>query len=386
MSNYNFIKKKKMKKLNIFIYLCLCVISINAQSLPWQSPLKICTSTNGINFTTSSVFQDSSGVASVIRIGSASSDTLLCAFQWFPAPQFSTYWDKIAVKYSYNGGVTWTSPISCQFSGLPVGYQRPFDPCLLKLPNGQIRMYFSSSTTLAPPAGGIDTYSGISNDGVTYTFEPTPRFDDATKHAIDPTVAIFGGTYYYNSWTGNNADGAHRAISNNGTTFTTQTVNPYDGSHLWLGNYLVDGTNLKFYGCGSGMWVNSSTNGTTWGTYTPISIMGADPSVVKNKSGTYVMIYTGPPNTSSIEKVDKNSNLSIYPNIFEHFIFITHQDNDADYDLEIVDVFGKIVYKNRIPKNSDVTKIELEFLPVGSYYCKLSNEHVVFTKSIVKIN
>jgi hypothetical protein len=253
-------------------YLLIVLVSLmfNAysQTGPWQAPLKICTSTNGITFGVSTTFQDSSGVPTVIRLGSATSDTLMAAFQWFPAPKFSTYWDKIAVKFSYNGGITWTAPTSCTFTGLPVGYQRPFDPSLVQLTSGQIRMYFSAGVN-SPPPGGIDSYSGISNDGITYTFEPTARFDDPTKHTIDPSVINFAGSYFYNSWTGTTTDGAFRAISSNGISFTTQATSTYDGSHLWLGNYLTDGSLLKFYGCGGvGIWANSSTDGTTWGTYT----------------------------------------------------------------------------------------------------------------------
>ncbi|MFN6062861.1 MAG: hypothetical protein ACK49K_06190, partial [Bacteroidota bacterium] len=53
------------------------VIAQQTQQGPWNSPLKIATSTDGINFTSSNIFQDSSGVPHVIRW---KGDTLICVF------------------------------------------------------------------------------------------------------------------------------------------------------------------------------------------------------------------------------------------------------------------------------------------------------------------
>lgn len=374
-----------MARSTLLMFIVFLLNNSFAQNSPWQSPLRICTGSNGITFGTSSLFQDSAGVASVIRIGSSSSDTLLCAFQWFPAPQGNPKWDRIAVKFSYDGGSSWTTPTKCIFIGLPGGYQRPFDPALVKLSNGQIRMYFSSSSTINPPAGGIDTYSGISNDGITYTIDPSVRFDSPTKHAIDPTLAFFGGTWYYNSWTSSNGDGAHRAISNDGLTFTTQAMNSYDGSHLWLGNYFVDGSLLKFYGCGSGMWVNASNDGSTWGTYTNVAVMGADPSVTKNKNGTYVMVYTGPPNSTGVkDPFDANAGFSVFPSEFDDFLMIENKEMKWDLHFELFDLNGKLVHETEIEKGALTTKVELSFLNAGVYSCILHSEEKIICKKVIK--
>lgn len=286
-----------------------------AQSSPWNSPLLICTGSSATSFGTASMFQDSSGVPSVIRFGSATSDTLIAAFQWFPAPLNSTYWDKVAVKFSYDGGATWTAPTSCVFTGLPSGNQRPFDPSLIQLPSGQIRMYFSGGAN-NPPAGGIDTYSAVSTDGIHYTVESGARFDNPTMHAIDPSVALFDSTYYYTSWTSVMSDGANQATSTDGLNFTTNAMLPYDNNHLWLGNYMNDGSTLRFYGCGNGMWTSSTTDGVNWSAYTALpGIMGADPAVVKNQAGTYILIYTGPPNLSGMQHLQpKPTDVTLFPN------------------------------------------------------------------------
>ncbi|MDX2172897.1 MAG: T9SS type A sorting domain-containing protein [Bacteroidota bacterium] len=375
-----------MKKIIILYIFTLNQFNVKAQASPWQSPLKICTSTNGTTFNTATMFQDSSGVASVIRIGTSNSDTLMAAFQWFPAPNGNPLWDKVAVKYSYNGGMTWTAPTTCTFTGLPGGFQRPFDPSLIQLSNGQIRMYFSSGP-LSSTVGLIDTYSSISNNGITYTFEPTTIYDSQTKNVIDPTVGYFSGTYYYNSWTGVNADGAFRATSTNGTSFTTQAVNPYDGSHLWLGNYMLDGSALKFYGCGANVWFNSTTNGTTWSGYTTTNVLGADPAVVKTKNGTYVMIYTGPPSTTDIDKNNnEKSTIIVAPTIFKDFITISSADFKNKIEIEIIDALGKRVYYNNELNPTEKNEINLGTIETGIYFCKITQGNKTNTQKIVKTN
>ncbi len=374
---------------SLFILLLSGVFSFNfyAQTGPWQSPLKICTGASPTIFNAATVFQDSSGVPSVIRKGTASSDTLMAALQWFPAPMFSTYWDKVAIKFSYNGGTTWTTPTTCTFVGLPVGYQRPFDPSLVQMPNKQIRIYFSCGVN-SPPPGGIDSYSGLSNDGITYTFEPGPKYNDASKNAIDPSVAYFGSAYYYNSWTGTNTNGAFRATSNNATSFTVQTVFPYDGTHLWLGNYMLDGTTMRFYGCGSNIWMNSTTDGTTWAGYSNTNAsMGADPAVVRNKAGTYILIYTGPPNLTGVqENIKPEENFIIYPNSFSESFTISRKDGNDKLNIEIFDSNGKKVFTGNVSKDNSSTTIDLALLSAGFYYCTVSSKSGSFTKRIIKNN
>lgn len=369
----------------ILLVSLFCINELSSQTGPWQAPLKICTGTNGIMFGTSTIFQDSSGVPTVIRIGTSNSDTLLAAFQWFPAPMNNPKWDKIAIKKSYDGGVNWTTPITCTFIGVPVGNQRPFDPGLVQMPNGQIRMYFSNGLN-NPPSGGIDTYSGISNDGVTYTFEPTPRFGDATKHAIDPTVAFYNGIYYDDSWSGVQSDGAFRAISTDALTFTTQAVVPFDNSHLWLGNYLNDGSTLKFYGCGNSIWMNSSADGVTWGGFNNTNVgMGADPAVVKTKNGTYLMIYTGPPNSTGIdEQNNKLDGIAIYPNEFETNLTINGLQKGIKCELKILDLEGKQVFYQEKSSSLDKETIDLSHLTIGYYFITVKQEKFETTRKIVK--
>src|SRR5678815_2963939 len=108
--------------------LLLIPFSVKSQgSPPWERPLKICYGTDGITFGPAQIFQDSSGVPSAIKLPNGD---LVCAFQWFRAPQGSLTWDRVAVKFSYDDGATWTTPVPIEIPDLPVNYQRPFDPTL----------------------------------------------------------------------------------------------------------------------------------------------------------------------------------------------------------------------------------------------------------------
>ena len=72
---------------------------------PWNNPLLMTTSADGQQFDLPVIFQDSAGVPSLIRW---KGDTLVAAFQWFREPKPSPTWDRVAVKFSYDNGETFT--------------------------------------------------------------------------------------------------------------------------------------------------------------------------------------------------------------------------------------------------------------------------------------
>src|SRR5689334_231661 len=99
-----------------------------SQGYPWERPLKMAWSTDGVTFDPPVIFQDSSGVPSVVKW---KGDTLVSAFQWFRTPIGSLTWDRVAVKFSYDNGFNWTQPVPIVVNNIPPNYQRPFDPTLL---------------------------------------------------------------------------------------------------------------------------------------------------------------------------------------------------------------------------------------------------------------
>ena len=288
--------------------------NIFSQSFPWERPLNMAWSSDGISFNFPAVYQDSSGVPSAVKW---KGDTLVCAFQWFRAPMGSPTWDRVAVKFSYDNGLNWTQPVPIVVNGLPNGYQRPFDPALVVLNHDSLRIYFSSSDGL--PQGfdsTVNTYSAVSADGINYTFEPGARVDEPNNRVIDPSVIHFHNTFHYLAPIGSPMQGAYHYISPNGVTFSKVQDIPSDAQHNWTGNYLVNDTGeLRFYGTGSnGIWFNSTPNGGVWNGYVNNNIPGGDPTVIRTGPNNYLMIYTGSPYTTSIAEAKIDYAFSIFPN------------------------------------------------------------------------
>ncbi|MBS1537666.1 MAG: T9SS type A sorting domain-containing protein [Bacteroidetes bacterium] len=284
-----------MKSLLLLFFISITAICYSQGNPPYERPLKISWSNDGITFTNTSIFQDSSGVPSVVKW---KGDTLACVFQWFRIPINSLSWDRVAVKFSYDAGKTWTAPTPIIISGLPAKYQRPFDPTLAVMNNDSLRIYFSSSDGM--PVGGLDslvnTYSAVSTNGVVYNFEPNPRFDKPSKPVIDPAAIYFNGIWHYEAPSGAPQDGAYHATSSDGLNFTEQTKYTSDNQHNWTGNFMLNSsTELRFYGSGPTIWFNTSLNGFDWKGYTNTNLVGGDPSVVKLSDNSFMAIYVGEP-------------------------------------------------------------------------------------------
>ena len=285
-----------MIKAFVFVILLLTGAPAFSQSSPpWERPLKLSWSNNGVAFSNTTVFQDSAGVPSAVRW---KGDTIVCAFQWFRQPMNLPSWDRVAVKYSFDAGRSWTDPTPILVTGMPGNYQRPFDPTLAVLEDGRLRLFFSSSNGM--PTGGlsdiVDTYSAISSDGLHYIFEPDARFGDDVRPVIDPAVTRFNGTWHYAAPAGAPQAGAFHCTSSDGLLFTRQADYTSDNAHNWTGNFLALSVGeLRFYGSGQKIWFNSSTDGFVWQGYTNTNLIGGDPSVVRTGSGEYLAIYVGEP-------------------------------------------------------------------------------------------
>lgn len=67
---------------------------------------------------------------------------LLAAHQHFPENDRENF-DKVAVRFSSDEGRTWGGLQVIQVTGLPEGMRFPFDPTLMPLPDGRVRLYFT---------------------------------------------------------------------------------------------------------------------------------------------------------------------------------------------------------------------------------------------------
>ena len=320
---------------------------------PWQSGLRVAWSSDGRTFGPWSLFQDSSGVPSAVRW---KGDTMVCAFQWFREPRTAPTWDRVAVKFSYDAGRTWTEPTPIVMNNLPTGYQRPFDPTLA-VADGRLRLYFSSSDGM--PMGGltsiVDTYSAISDDGINYTFEPGARYDVADRPLIDPAVVRFRGLWHYCAPRGAPQEGANHAVSSDGLLFTP--VPPYssDTQHNWTGNYmLVDDTTMRFYGSGARLWYAESKDGAQWSPYKEIGITGGDPTVVRASSDEWFIIYVGPRQATTVDEKITGEDPIIAPNPIGGSLVVKNLLSDDR--IEVYDVLGQRIAD------------DLSLAPSGQYF------------------
>ncbi len=287
-------------------------LSLRAQGFPWERPLLITWSSDGTFFDPPTLFQDSSGVPSVIRW---KGDTLIATFQWFRQPNPSPTWDRVAVKFSYDNGATWNSPTPIIVDGMPPNYQRPFDPTLAMFAGDSLRIYFSSSDGMPLQLDStVNTYSAVSVDGIHYTFEPGARVDVLDDRVIDPAVIHFGPGWHYLAPAGAPQDGVHHYLGPDGVDFSPVPMIPSDNMHNWTGNYMVDSpSELRFYGAGpNGIWHNSSPNGGQWNGYVSTNIQGGDPSALKITDGSYLMVFVGAEYNVGTEEL-KAAGTAVFP-------------------------------------------------------------------------
>jgi hypothetical protein len=259
------------------------------------------------------------GVPTIARLKDG---RLIVAHQHFPENDRENF-DTVAVRFSRDDGKTWGTPQVIQVTSLPEGMRFPFDPTLVPLPDGRVRLYFTGNMRRAPSTPAI--HSAISTDGVNYTYEPGVRFAVAGRAVIDCAVVLHNGVFHLyapDNGAGNNPGDprnrsaaerpregvGYHATSKDGLNFTRVDDVQIEGRRRWLGNAQSDGKLITFYGTGEGMntggpggqprgglWMASSTDGKNWKLTPNPPIGGGDPGAVATRDGGLIVIITGPP-------------------------------------------------------------------------------------------
>jgi DNA-binding beta-propeller fold protein YncE len=280
----------------------------NTANGPWNNDVLVYRAGAGGSLEKLATFERA-GVPTVARL---TDGRLIAAHQHFPENDRESF-DKVAVHFSSDEGRTWTAPAVITVKGLPEGMRFPFDPTLVTLPDGRVRLYFTGNY-LRQAGSTPAIHSAISTDGVSYTYEPGVRFAVEERAVIDCAVVLHNGVFHLyapDNGTGDNpgrrrenesaADRpregvGYHATSKDGLNFTRVADVTTTGNNRWLGNVQSDGGQLLFFGTGPGPWPLTSSDGATWTAGTSKwRLPGADPGAVKLKDGSWLVVLTGPP-------------------------------------------------------------------------------------------
>lgn len=252
------------------------------------------------------------GVATVARLQDG---RLIAAFQHFPADDDRNF-DRVAVRFSSDEGRTWTQPEPISVAGMESGLARPFDPSLVPLPDGRVRLYFTSNRSPDFRRSTPAIYSAISTNGIHYTFEPGVRFAVDGRIVIDCAVALHDGVFHLIVPDNGTADDfmggqerhesprsspGYHAISTDGLKFERgpDLEMPSERSR-WLGNLQSHAGRLYFFGTGPGPWPITSKDAAHWETAVEATrLPGADPGAVKLRDGSWLLLVTGPPRSGA---------------------------------------------------------------------------------------
>jgi len=265
------------------------------------------------------------GVSTIARMPDG---RLIAAHQHFPDNDPGGF-DRVAVRFSSDEGVTWTNPVTIRLAGLPEGMRFPFDPTLVALPDKRVRMYFTSTPERTQGMPAI--YSAVSENGVDFTVEPGQRFGVEGKPVIDCAVVLHRGVFHLYAPLGEEQGQGYHATSADGLSFTRKPDVKMDGDRRWLGGAISDGGTLTFYGTGDPdaqgprlpsavgsqppagaprpitpaarrggtLWTATSRDGDSFQPSAAPTIPGADPGVVAARDGGFVIVVTGPPRTGT---------------------------------------------------------------------------------------
>jgi hypothetical protein len=248
------------------------------------------------------------GVPTVARLKDG---RLLAAHQHFPENDDANF-DKVAVHFSTDEGRIWTAPQVIRVSGLPEDMRFPFDPTLVPLPDGRVRLYFTGNRRRPSGPSTPAIHSATSKDGVDYTYEPGVRFGIEGRIVIDCAVALHEGVFHLivpdngarddfmaRPRRGRQPIGGtgYHATSTDGLKFErVSDVKLPSSRDRWLGSLASDGGKLVFFGTGPGNWPFLGKDGATWeGSVRPTRLPGADPGAVKLRDGSWLLLVTGEP-------------------------------------------------------------------------------------------
>jgi hypothetical protein len=224
-------------------------------------------------------------------------------FQWFPRDVDEKKWfDHIGVSIRETPnwhdaaeglgrvGSQWNDTIGVNISGIPkrlLGRQgRPMDPAAVNLPDGRIRLFFTLEKFQPhnKVLGDARIHSAISEDGVNFSYESSPRFQIESVDLRDPAVAYFKDKWHLYSPDQKHKGTGYYATSSDGLNFVRQPNVKVRERGDWLGNATISDDQIYFFGT---VWVGHSSNGADWKSNRSRGL-GPDPAAIRLKNGSWL--------------------------------------------------------------------------------------------------
>ena len=251
------------------------------------------------------------GRADVPSIARLQDGQLLLACQAFPADD-AAHFNRVAVRLSADDGRTWGAPTPIVVANMDAGLAPPFDPALVALPDGRVRLYFITHTGSDAAPGPTGVHSAVTTDGTHFDYEPGVRFTVPGRVVVDCAAGLHAGTFHLvvpdngtpAEFLGRRRRGepqpggnGYHATSTDGLAFTRVADLPLPSDrNRWFGNLLSDGAQLQFFGTGPGPWPVTSADGMQWSpAAAPVRMPGIDPCAVRLRDGAWLVVATKVP-------------------------------------------------------------------------------------------
>jgi hypothetical protein len=251
------------------------------------------------------------GRADVSSIARLQDGRLAIACQAFPKID-RAHFNRIAVRFSSDDGRTWGEPKPIVVANMDVALAPPFDPALVVLPDGRVRLYFITHTGTDAAPGQTAVHSATSTDATHYDYEPGVRFTVPGRVVVDCAAALHEGVFHLvvpdngtpaeflerrrrgEPQPGGNG---YHATSTDGLVFTRAADLPLSSTRdRWFGNLLSDGTQLLFFGSGPGPWPMTSADGKRWApAVTSMRMPGVDPCALRLRDDSWLVVATREP-------------------------------------------------------------------------------------------
>jgi hypothetical protein len=216
------------------------------------------------------------GVSSLIEY----KNKLRAYFQWLPTKKsLQSSFDHIAFV-ELNAGI-WSEPMV-----IKIPYKRreqyPFDPTVVNLEDGSIRMFFTSLSKTGTYIG-----SARSTDGIDFLIERGTRLEDEKYDLRDCAVIYFKEKWHMIIPNHRGNGKGLYATSTNGLDFVKQTDISIKIRGDWLGNMTLVNNKVYFFGTG---FIASTSHFKEWNLVSRHMLQ--DPAVLMSGDDAYILSTT----------------------------------------------------------------------------------------------